>query len=215
MLIFAEDEPGFIARAQQLAAEEHVYLAMGMGTVQLGTPKPFENKLVMIDPWGRIVMSYRKSHPVAGWEASIMKVGDGRLPVVATDDGRIAGAICYDADFPDFIRQAALGSADLLVVPANEWKAIKYTHYQMAAFRAIETGAALIRPAASGLSSAIDPWGRVLGVADDAATRDRATVVQVPLGGIRTVYARIGDLFAWLCVGGVVVALAAAAINRV
>jgi apolipoprotein N-acyltransferase len=101
-----------------------------------------------------------------------------------------------------------------LIVPANEWRAIKTLHYQMAAFRAIEVGATLVRPAASGISSAIDPWGRVLGVGDDVESGDRATVVQVPLGGFRTVYGRIGDLFAWLCVGGVVVALALTVANR-
>ena len=34
LLIFKEDEPAFLARAQRLAADERVYLAMGMGTVQ-------------------------------------------------------------------------------------------------------------------------------------------------------------------------------------
>jgi apolipoprotein N-acyltransferase len=28
--------------------------------------------------------------------------------------------------------------------------------------------------------------------------------VQVPVGGVRTLYARTGDLFAWLCVAGLV-----------
>ena len=76
----------------------------------------------------------------------------------------MATAICFDADFPEFIRQAGLGSADLLIVPANEWREIKNLHAQMAAFRAIENGVPLIRPAASGISTAVDPWGRVLGV---------------------------------------------------
>jgi apolipoprotein N-acyltransferase len=214
LLVFSEDEAAFIERAQRLAAEERAYLAMGLGTVYLGDPKPLENKLVLIDPAGRVAMSYRKTHPVPGWEASIMKAGDGRLPVVATDDGRIAGAICYDADFPEFIRQAALGSADLLIVPANEWKAIKHLHYQMAAFRAIETGATLVRPAAVGISSAIDAWGRVLGSVDEASARDHALVVQVPVRGVQTLYSRIGDLFAWLCVTAAVVALAIVAVNR-
>ena len=80
--------------------------------------------------------------------------------------GRMATAICFDADFPEFIRQAGQGSADLLIVPANEWKAIKNIHAQMAAFRAIENGVLARAAAASGISSAFDPWGRVLGVAD-------------------------------------------------
>jgi apolipoprotein N-acyltransferase len=218
LLVLAEEEPGFLERAQRLAAEEHVFLAMGMGTVHL-TARPrqassFENKLVLVDPSGRIVVSYEKSHPVPGWEASIMRRGDGRLPVVATADGRLAAAICYDDAFPEFIRQAGAGAADLLIVPANEWKAIKSIHAQMASFRAIENGVPLVRPAASGLSTAFDQWGRRLAAADYFAIGDRTMVAQVPLGSVRTLYARTGDLFAWLCVVGLVVSIGIAAITR-
>jgi len=64
-----------------------------------------------------------------------------------------------------------------------------------------------VRPAASGISSAIDPWGRVLGVSDFFSPGDRTLTAQVPIGGFRTLYARTGDLFAWLCVAGLVAAL--------
>jgi len=212
LLVFQDDEPAFIERARRLAADEAVYLAIGMGTVYPGATLPFENKLVLIDPTGRIIASYLKSHAVAGWEAGIMRPGDGRVPVVTTPIGRIAAAICYDADFPEFIRQAGRSFADLLIVPANEWKEIKQIHAQMAAFRAIENGVALVRPAASGISSAVDPWGRVLGTADYFAPGDRTLTVQVPIGGIRTLYARTGDLFAWLCVAGAVLALGIAVV---
>ena len=214
LLIFKEDEAAFLSRAQQLASDEHVFLAMGMGTVRRGAILPLENKLVVIEPSGRISMSYLKSHPVAGWEAGIMRVGDGRVPVMAASGRRIAGAICYDADFPEFIRQAAQNSADLLIVPANDWKTIKDIHFHMHAFRAIETGLPVIRAAASGVSSAFDPWGRVLGVADYFAEGDRTLTVQMPLGGVPTLYARIGDLFAWLCVAGVVLAVGTALVGR-
>ena len=214
LLVFAEDEAAFIERARRLAADEHVYLAMGLGTVHLQESLPFENKAVLIDPKGTILVSYLKTHPVAGWEAGIMRRGDGRLPVVATEVGRLATAICFDADFPEFVRQAGQGEADVLIVPANEWKAIKSVHAQMAAFRAIENGASLLRPAASGISSAVDPWGRVLGVADSFAPGDGTLTVQVPMTGVRTLYPRIGDLFAWLCVAGLVGSLGLTIMDR-
>ena len=136
-----------------------------------------------------------------------MRRGDGRVPVIPTSDGRIAAAICFDADFPEFIRQAAQGAADVLLVPSNDWKAVKDIHFQMTAFRAIENGLPLVRAASSGLSGAFDQWGRVLGVADYFAPGDRTLSVQVPVGRIQTLYAKTGDLFAWLCVAGLVLAL--------
>jgi apolipoprotein N-acyltransferase len=207
LLVFAEDEPAFLARAQRLAADEHVYLVMGLGTVHVGTPLPFENKSVVIDASGNVLASYLKSRPVAGWEASVMRRGDGRLPIVDMPEGRLVTAICFDADFPELMRQAGRGGADLLVVPANEWRKIKDVHAQMAAFRAIENGVSLLRPAASGISSAVDPWGRVLGMSDHFSGGDRTLTAQVPIGHTATLYAKTGDLFAWLCVVGVLAAV--------
>jgi apolipoprotein N-acyltransferase len=125
-----------------------------------------------------------------------MRSGPGPIPVVATPDGRIAGAICFEADFPDLIRPAGHGGADLLIVPVNEWKEIKNTHLQMHVFRAIENGVPLVRATASGLSAAVDPWGRVLSVSDFFAGSDRTMTAQVPIGRVPTLYATVGDLFA-------------------
>ncbi|HEX2456959.1 MAG TPA: nitrilase-related carbon-nitrogen hydrolase [Vicinamibacterales bacterium] len=213
LLVFAEDESTFLARAQRLAVEENVYLAMGMATVHSGERLPLENKLVLIDPAGRVIGSYLKNHPVQGWEESIMRVGDGRMSVVATPVGKLAGAICFDGDFPQFIRQAGQGAADLFIIPANEWKTIKTLHSQMAIFRAIENGVPMIRPAASGLSTAVDAWGRVLAVSDYFAQGDRTMTAQVPIGHVSTLYAKTGDLFAWLCVGTLVLTIGAATLR--
>jgi apolipoprotein N-acyltransferase len=214
LLVFSEDEAPFLARAQRVAADEHTYLAMGMGTIHLGEPRPFENKLVLIDPAGQIAISYLETHPVPGWEASIIRRGDGRLPIAPTPNRRMAAAICYDGSFPEFIRQAADGAADLLILPVNDWKAIRIAHFQMHAFRAIETGVPIVRAAASGISGAFDPWGRVLGFTDFFAPGDRSLTVQLPIGGVRTMYARIGDTLAWLCVVALVATLAISIIGR-
>jgi apolipoprotein N-acyltransferase len=215
LLVFSEDEASFLERARRLAAADGVYLAMGMGTIHVGDPLPFENKLVLIDPSCAIRMSYRKSHPVAGWEAGIMKRGDGLVPVVATDIGRIAGMICFDGDFPEFVRQASLSEGDLLILPVNDWREVKELHFQMAAFRSIESGLPLVRAAASGLSAACDPWGRVLAISDYFAPGDGTMTVQVPVGRVPTLYSRIGDSLPWCCAAGVLLALVIAAGNRV
>jgi apolipoprotein N-acyltransferase len=200
-LVRAEDEPAALERAQRLSAKEHVYLAMSIGSVQAGAPKPFQNKAVLVDPSGRIAYSYLKSRPVVGWEEGVMQPGDGRLPVITTDLGRLSTAICFDGDNPDLMRQVGRGQADLWILPVNDWAAIKRSPLEMAAFRAIENGAPLLRPASFGISGAFDPWGRVL-AATDHFTGAPTMVAQGPVGNVPTLYPRIGDLFAWLCVAG-------------
>ena len=143
-----------------------------------------------------------------------MRPGDGHLPVAATPDGRMAAAICYDGSYPEFMRQAAAGAADLLILPVNDWKAVRVAHFQMHAFRAIETGVPIMRAAASGISGAFDPWGRVLGFTDFFAPGDRSLTVQLPVGSVWTLYARIGDAFAWASVAALALAVAIAVGER-
>ncbi|HTM33041.1 MAG TPA: nitrilase-related carbon-nitrogen hydrolase [Vicinamibacterales bacterium] len=211
LLVFAEDEPAFLARARKVAADERVYLAIGMGTIHVGEPLPFENKLVLIDPSGATVGSHLKNRPVAGWEESIMRRGRDGILVVATALGRMAGAICFEADFPEFIRPAGMQAADVLIVPANDWQSIKHLHLQMHVFRAIENGVSIVRAAASGISAAVDSRGRVLNVSDYFTAADRTMTANLPVERVPTVYAKIGDAFAWSCVA----ALAATFVLRI
>src|SRR4029079_4996331 len=122
------------------------------------------------------------------------------LPVVNTKYGRIGAAICFEMDFPQLIRQIGAADADILLAPSNDWKAIKHVHAAMAVFRGVENGVSIVRATSSGLSVATDPFGRVLAVTDHFSPGARVMVAQVPSARVRTVYARVGDLFAWLCV---------------
>jgi apolipoprotein N-acyltransferase len=130
-----------------------------------------------------------------------MRPGDGHLPVVATALGRLSTAICFEGDHPDFLRQAGIGRADLLILPVNDWAAVKDVHLQMAAFRAIENGAPVLRPASFGASAAIDPLGRVLGQTDHFSGGP-TLVAEIPVGHVPTLYPLVGDLFGWLCAAG-------------
>jgi len=75
----------------------------------------------------------------------------------------------------------------------------------MATSRTVEQGVNLVRHTSHGLSLAVAYQRRVLGAMDPFTATDRDFVVQVPTRGVRTAYARIGDLFAWICVAGLVV----------
>ncbi len=74
----------------------------------------------------------------------------------------------------------------------------------MAVFRAIENGASILRQADKGLSLAADPYGRVQAASSHFEDADWLLTAAVAGQGVPTLYARIGDAFAWLCVIGFV-----------
>jgi apolipoprotein N-acyltransferase len=212
LMVLAADEAAFMQHARQLASEQRIYLLMGMATIRPGEPRPVQNKAVLIDPHGEISFSYNKTRLVPGFEALTTIQGDGHLRTGDTSYGRMTSAICYDMDFPEHIRQAGSVNADLLLVPSSDWEAIKYIHHRMAVYRAIENGVSLLRATRWGISAAVDPLGRTLASMDHFASGQRVMVAQLPMGGMRTIYASIGELFAWLCAAGLLLLSAWASI---
>lgn len=61
---------------------------------------------------------YRKVH-LWDREKLFFRPGDTRPPVVETPHGRIGTMICFDLEFPEWTRIAALAGADLLATPTN------------------------------------------------------------------------------------------------
>lgn len=194
-LVLKDQEAAFIAEGRRLAAQEHVYLFMGMATLTPGAPRA-ENKVVAIDPTGAVRGAYLKSRPTPG-EASVR--GDGRIPVLDTPYGRLAWAICYDFDFQALIRQAGRAGADILLDPSWDSRGMDPMHSHMAALRAIENGAALLRVTEGGLSLAVDSQGQVLAAMDDYASSapTKAIIADLPVHGSRTLYPRLGDWLPW------------------
>ena len=89
-----------------------------------------------------------------------------------------------------------------MLIPAQDWAEITPLHGRMPALRAIENGYSLIRNGYHGVSIAVDYHGRMLSRLDNFTTDERVMLADLPTQGITTVYSRIGDLFAWLCVLG-------------
>lgn len=75
------------------------------------------NSAAMIDANGLRAV-YRKAHL---WDAEkdIFTAGDAPPPVVETVHGRLGMLICYDLEFPEWVRLPALAGADLLCAPVN------------------------------------------------------------------------------------------------
>jgi len=118
--------------------------------------------------------------------------GDGRLPSASTPAGRVTTAICFDLDFPGFLRQAA--GADLLLVPSDDWSEIARVHAAMAAFRAVELGVPIARSTSAGISQAVDAYGRELASLDFDAGDERTLLATLPAGSVRTLYGSVGDV---------------------
>ncbi|BAN49629.1 nitrilase family protein [Metapseudomonas resinovorans] len=75
------------------------------------------NSAALIDASG-VRAVYRKAHLWDG-ENLIFTAGDEAPPVVETAFGRIAVMICYDLEFPEWVRLPALAGAELLCAPVN------------------------------------------------------------------------------------------------
>lgn len=203
LMVFEEDESVVLERARGFAREHGVHLVMGMATVRPGERYTFRNHAVLITATGEILFDYTKFTSVPGFEKKFSVPGDRAMPIVDTEFGRVVSPICFDMDFDGVVGQVGRGRADLMLVPASDWKDIIPIHQQMAEFRAIENGAALFRITRWGASGAIDPYGRTLASMDDFSTEDAVMVANVPTrAGVGTVFSRVGNLFGWACVAG-------------
>ena len=197
VMVPGEDEPAFIAQCQEIAREEDVYLALGVGTV-FKDDSPTEVKLIVIDPAGEIVLEHHK-YALAALEGR--EGGDGILRTVETPFGTLSGLICNDTNHEEVVTQAGRNGTDVLLSPSMEYRAIDPIHAHMAIYRAVENGVTVVRQADNGLSFVADPYGRVVAAMDHWTASERVMVAQVPAdAGVFTLYPYIGDLFAWLSI---------------
>jgi predicted amidohydrolase len=75
---------------------------------------------------------------VSEWDG---EPGSERPPVIETECGRIATMVCYDVEFPEWVRLAALGGADLLCVPTNWPREPRPAHERPAEVVRVQAGA--------------------------------------------------------------------------
>ena len=99
-------------------AADHELVIVG-GFCELAGGEVF-NSAALVDPGG-LRCVYRKAHL---WDAERFwfTPGSAAPPVVPTRFGRIGVMICYDLEFPEWVRLPALDGAQLLCAPAN-WPA--------------------------------------------------------------------------------------------
>jgi 5-aminopentanamidase len=103
---------------RSLAASHDLTVAGGF--CELGPEGALYNSAAIVDASGPRAV-YRKAHL---WDAekTIFTSGDGAPPVVELPFGNVALMICYDLEFPEWVRLAALSGAELIAAPVN-WPA--------------------------------------------------------------------------------------------
>jgi apolipoprotein N-acyltransferase len=114
--------------------------------------------------------------------------------------GKIGVLICYEAIFPQLVRQLAARAGVLVNISNDAWygdSAAAYQHLEMARLRAIENRRYLLRATNDGVTTVIDPYGRLL----QQLPRFQQGVLAARFDFINreTFYTAHGDLFAWAC----------------
>jgi apolipoprotein N-acyltransferase len=132
-------------------------------------------------------------------------IGDfspGEQPGVLSFHGKSMGVlICYEIIFPEIARMCVQqGSSFLVNITNDAWfgkTSAPYQHNSMATLRAIENRVFVVRAANTGITSIIDPTGRI--TSSTELFTPAVVTGKIFLIKISTFYNRYGDIFAVLC----------------
>ena len=175
------------------------------------------NSADFIAPDGRVVGRYDKMHLVPFGEYTpykrlfffagslLQEVGifdPGKHRTVFNTGGHSIGTfICYESVFADEMRQYAQMGSDVLVnISDDGWygdSSAAWEHLNMVRMRAIENHRWVLRSTNTGVTAAIDPYGRVV----TSAPRHIRTSLRAGFNYEYdvTFYSAHGDLFAYFC----------------
>jgi apolipoprotein N-acyltransferase len=218
---FETDDRLFSESTATLAQTQRSWLLVGATAVQ-PTAKPDEaeqvyNSALLVAPNGAVAQRYDKVHLVPwgeyvpfAWafgfakslthEVGAFASGSVRTPL-EVGSHRYGIFVCYESVFPHEVRQFAEHGAEVFVNISNDgWfgdSGAPWQHLNMARMRAVENHRWLLRCTNTGVTSAIDPLGRVVAL----APRNRRVALDAPYGLMSdtTFYTRYGDWFPILC----------------
>jgi predicted amidohydrolase len=96
-----------------------------------GLPEPLPsgglaNALVFVDSDGTELLRYRKTHLFGDLDRGLFEAGDALPRAVEIDGVSVSVLICYDVEFPETVRAAALDGADVVIVPTAQME--PYAH---------------------------------------------------------------------------------------
>ena len=219
---FYSGDPLFRNAISELAMTAHASVvagSIGIQNAEMSQQRPTHifNSAALVAPDGSWNGRYDKIHLVPfgeyvpfksllGFAGGLTKeVGDfsrgsSRDPLQAGDEN-LGIFICYESVFPDDVRRFATQGAQVFINISNDgWygdSGAYAQHLQQARMRAVENGRWLLRDTNTGVTAAIDPYGRVV---QSVPRKTRtALVASYALEGSTTFYSRHGDWLAYAC----------------
>jgi apolipoprotein N-acyltransferase len=214
---FVRHERSGMRTIEDLAAAAGAYILFGLPDYERGPEgTAFYNSAMLLGPDGADLGTYRKIHLVPFGEMipyedrfgflKRVDFGEGDFSagtdytVLAVDGIEFGVAICFESIFPGLVRDFARKGATFIVnITNDEWFGPSlgpHQHAQMAILRTVECRVGMIRCANTGISMAIDPYGRPI---EKTGLFERAVLyADIPVGTGRTPYVMIGELFSSL-----------------
>lgn len=164
--------------------------------------KTQHNMAGLWSPDGKLLGIYNKQNPVivAGELFDQKPV----FEVFETPFGHMGMIICFDFTFYDISRTLAGKGAQMISASVGNWYDVAAVRIPTAQFRAVENGVSYLKGELIAASAMIAPNGEVIAKSDSPTEEGESTflVADLPLGGNGTLYSRIGDVFGWLCLAG-------------
>jgi deaminated glutathione amidase len=192
----------FVSKFREAAKTHAMYVVATF--LEAAEPKPF-NTALLIDPGGRSLVHHRKVH-ICDFDSPEVACGRGTTFAARDIEARagrvrVGLMICMDREYPEAARALSRQRAEVLLVPnCCELAAdpacgdVRIAQMRGRAFETV-TGIAIANypaPRCDGHSFAVDPFGAIIAIADEAPG---LYIAIFDLAEIRR--ARIEDRFRW------------------
>lgn len=211
-------------RIKALAKKTKAYLCLGGNDDQISSKGIITNAAFFINPEGRLIDQYDKTHlvpygeyvPLRKWIPWLGTLTLGEIDfspgnvfkVFEIENEKFSMVICFEDILAGHVRRFVKAGARWIVNLTNDaWFGFSKAaeeHLNLARFSAIANGVSMVRATNTGISAVISPYGEVMGkiqdISDHAIEVEGAETFSVPTQKIDTFYQKWGDLFSQICI---------------
>ncbi|WP_244907067.1 carbon-nitrogen hydrolase family protein [Arthrobacter woluwensis] len=195
--------PGLAHDLAEIARSAGIALLASLPEVEPAEPGPGPSadrwyiSATLFGPDGARLSHYRKVHLFGAEEQEVFTPGDQPAAVVDFQGLRLGTVICYDVEFPETVRAAALRGVDVLMVPTALGSGYSQVPQRLIPTRAMENHLYLAYVNHTGVEAGFhlsggsvvaDPFGRTLAEADEDAA---VLFVEVDPGQLATARADV------------------------